>query len=101
MKMIAGATFRERAGLSLLTNVGLTEFITHDLDAYVATAAALARDPARLATVRAALRERVRASPLLDAKGYARDLESLYRTAWKSWCAERGSAREAGASRRC
>lgn len=96
---LAGATFRERAGLSLLTNVGLTEFITHDLDAYVATAVALARDPARLARVRAGLRERMRASPLLDAKGYARDLESLYRAAWKTWCADRGSARQAGARR--
>ncbi len=96
---LAGATFRERAGLSLLTNVGLPEFITHDLDAYVAAAVAFARDPARLARVRAGLRERMRASPLLDAKGYARDLESLYRAAWKTWCADRESTRQAGARR--
>ena len=96
---LAGATFRERAGLSLLTNAGLTEFITHDLEAYVAAAVALARDPARLAGVRAGLRERMRVSPLLDARGYARDLESLYRAAWKTWCADRGSPRQAGTSR--
>lgn len=96
---LAGATFRERAGLSLLTNAGLAEFVTHDLDAYIAAAAALARDPGRLAGARAGLRERMRASPLLDAKGYARDLESLYRAAWKTWCADRGGARQAGARR--
>ena len=90
---LAGAAFRERAGLSLLTNVGLPEFITYSVDEYVAAATELARDPGRLAAVRIGLRERMRASPLTDAAGHTRELEALYRSAWKTWCEERGEIR--------
>lgn len=83
---LAGEAFLARAGLSLLTTVGLQELVAHSEDEYLRIAIALARDPARLAQLRAGLRERMRASPLLAAAAFTRDLENLYRAAWTQWC---------------
>lgn len=68
---LAGGTHASRVGVSLLTNVGLPELITHDDDAYVKVAADLARDTTRLVALRTGLRDRMRASPLCDPKGFA------------------------------
>lgn len=40
-----------------------------------------------LAGLRGGMRERLGRSPLLDAEGSTRDLEALYRDAWREWCA--------------
>ncbi len=56
-----------RSGASLLRNAGLTELIARTPDEYVRAAVDLAADRARLAGLRAGLRDRLRASPLLDA----------------------------------
>lgn len=76
-----------RAGLSLLTQVGLSEFAAPDVDAYVAQAVALARDPGRLTRLRGELRPRMQASPLLDAEGHTRKVEKAFRDMWVDWCA--------------
>jgi protein O-GlcNAc transferase len=82
---LAGTTHASRVGASLLTAVGLPELIARDQDAFVATAAALARDIPRLTHLRRTLRDQVRASPLCDAPSLCRALESAYRTMWRSW----------------
>ncbi|MEI9897812.1 MAG: hypothetical protein WDN28_29140 [Chthoniobacter sp.] len=55
-----GETFAGRHGLAHLTSAGVPETIARDLDDYVKMAVSLARDPSRLASMRAALRPRVR-----------------------------------------
>jgi predicted O-linked N-acetylglucosamine transferase (SPINDLY family) len=57
----------------------MAEFLAGDADAYVATAAALAADRARLAARRGELRRRLEASPLMDARGLARRVEAAFR----------------------
>jgi protein O-GlcNAc transferase len=47
----------------------------------------LAGDLAKLKETRAGLRERMKASALLDAAGFAREVEAAYRKAWTDWCA--------------
>ncbi|MBI2317149.1 MAG: hypothetical protein HYU75_09140 [Betaproteobacteria bacterium] len=84
---LAGPTFLQRAGLSLLTNVGLRELVAHSADDYVKKASALGRAPAEIVRLRAGLRDRVAASPIADAGRYARNVEALYRRAWAEWCA--------------
>ena len=73
-----GETFAGRVGASLLGAVGLSELVTPDLAAYEALALALARDPSRLAAVRATLAANRTSAPLFDARRFARDLEALY-----------------------
>jgi len=90
---MAGNLFQSRAGLSLLAALGLRELVADDPDDFLRVALDLARDPQRLAELRLGMRERMRASPLIDAAAYTRDLERLYRAAWEDWCAAEPAAR--------
>jgi predicted O-linked N-acetylglucosamine transferase (SPINDLY family) len=83
---LVGATVVGRAGLSQLMNLGLSELIAHTPEQYVEMAAELARDLPRLAGLRATLRDRMQASPLMDARRFARGIEAAYREIWERWC---------------
>ena len=83
---MTGKTAVSRAGLSILSNAGLAELVASDAGQYVRIAAGLAGDVSRLAGLRATLRERMRASPLMDGPGFARDFEGALRQMWKEWC---------------
>ncbi len=83
----SGRSAASRYGASLLANARLAQLVAHSWEGYVDIALGLAADLPALAQLRATLRERLRASPLLDAAGFTRDLESLYRDAWRKWCA--------------
>jgi predicted O-linked N-acetylglucosamine transferase (SPINDLY family) len=74
-----GATVVGRAGWSQLNNLGLPELAAWNDDDYVRIAADLASDLPRLAGLRAGLRARMEASPLMAAPGFARALEAAYR----------------------
>jgi predicted O-linked N-acetylglucosamine transferase (SPINDLY family) len=71
---------------SVLTQVGLTDLIAETPEQYADLAMRLARDPERLAGLRARLREQVRESPLCDGAGFTRSLEAAYREVWQRWC---------------
>jgi predicted O-linked N-acetylglucosamine transferase (SPINDLY family) len=83
---LAGKSAVGRAGLSILSNVGLRELIARSQDEYVQIAIALARDIPRLTDLRSTLRSQMQASPLMDANPFARNIESAYRQAWRKWC---------------
>lgn len=71
----AGKVHVSRVGVSLLTAVGLSEFICGNRHEYIAKAVELASDSERLSTFRSGMRERLKASPLMDASAFARDFE--------------------------
>ena len=75
-----------RAGLSILSNVGLADFAVTSVDAYVESAVRAAQDTAKLARLRSELRSRMQASPLLDASGFTRKIEAAFRDMWVEWC---------------
>jgi protein O-GlcNAc transferase len=79
-----------RAGLSLLSSVGLGEFVASSEEDYVRIAVELAGNLPRLANLRAIMRRRMQASPLMDAPRFARNVEAAYRSMWERWC--RGEA---------
>jgi predicted O-linked N-acetylglucosamine transferase (SPINDLY family) len=83
---LAGRTAVSRAGATLLANVGLEQLVARDAEHYVELAAGLISDAEALATLRAQLRARAEASPLMDAPQFARDFEALLRFAWRAWC---------------
>ncbi|MBF0374726.1 MAG: hypothetical protein HQL39_15080, partial [Alphaproteobacteria bacterium] len=78
-----------RVGASILIHSGLGDLVTIDEASYIATAAALAGDPDRLADLRAGMRERLLRSPLLDEKGFAVSFGDAMRGMWKTWCHRR------------
>ena len=82
---LAGDRAVGRAGASILRNLGLPELVAPNLGEYVRGLAGLARDVARLVSLRETLRERLRASPLMDEAGFTRELEKLYAGAWERW----------------
>ena len=83
---LAGRTHAGRVGASLLSNLGLTEFIAHTPEEYVEIAARLAGDMKHLSTLRTELRPRMAASPLTDGRRFTKHLEHAYRGMWEEWC---------------
>lgn len=95
---LAGRTHVSRVGVSILRRVGLTELVAANPEEYVRKALELAGDTNRLRELRAGLRERMRASPLLDAARFARGLESAYRDMWLKWCRSGSAATASNAT---
>jgi len=95
---LVGNEFRARAGLSMLSAVGLPQLAARSAADFLSVAADLARDLAQLQRLRAGLRQTMRASPFCDALAYTRALEDRYRGIWREWCT-RGSAAAHNAGR--
>ena len=83
---LVGKCHASRVGLSILSHVGLESFATSTPQEYVAKAIRLAENQETLAKMRASMRERMAASVLCDAKGFARSVEAAYRKMWHRWC---------------
>jgi protein O-GlcNAc transferase len=86
---LVGPTPVGRAGLSLLTNLGLPALVAQTPEQFVSIATALADNVPRLSELRASLRSRLRACPLMDAQRFARAVEAAYREMWTRWCEHR------------
>jgi FkbM family methyltransferase len=96
---LVGKTVVGRAGLSQLSNLGLPELATFTPEKFVQLAVDLAKDLPRLRDLRAGLRQRMKASPLMDAQSFAGAIEVAYRTLWRKWCEQKekgGSQATAG-----
>jgi protein O-GlcNAc transferase len=76
-----------RSAGSILTTVGLHDWIASTPEDYVRRAVAAASSAGRLRELRGLLRARMRASPLMDEPQFARDMEAAYRGIWRTWCA--------------
>lgn len=89
---LKGNAHVSRVGVSLMNCIGLPELIAKTADEYVSIAIGLANDLARLSQLRRSMRERMLASPLMDAHRFARDIENAYRKMWRKWCdSDRGA----------
>lgn len=85
---LVGQRAVSRAGLSQLTNLGLSELVACTEEDYVRIATRLAGDLPRLAELRRTLRPHMEKSVLMDAPRFARQIESAYRAMWRKWCAK-------------
>jgi predicted O-linked N-acetylglucosamine transferase (SPINDLY family) len=83
---LAGRAHVSRVGHSILTNLGLSDFIARSPEQYVLIAVRLAGELDYLNTLRAELRQRMSTSPLMDAPRFTRHLEAAYREMWRRWC---------------
>lgn len=84
---LVGDTIVGRAGLSFASNLNLLDWVAHGPEEFVRIATRFARDPLHLQGLRAELRQRLRESPLMDAPGFTRALEAIYRDVWRRFCA--------------
>lgn len=84
---LAGEGHVERVGASINSALGLPEFTATTEDEYIQIARHAAADRGRLAAIRTGMRERLLASPLADAPGFARRWEHALRRMWRERCA--------------
>lgn len=87
---LQGDRYVAHMGESILHAVGMPEWIAKDEEDSVAKAASFAGDLIGLAALRANLRDRLLASPVCDATGFARKLEEAFRGMWRQWCERQG-----------
>jgi len=71
-----------RGGMSLLSTIGLDDWIAASPAALAELLQRQIADPARLVALRAQLPQRMRGSALMDAAGFTRDLERVLTEAW-------------------
>ena len=82
---LIGERFLSRAGWSILNTAGMPEFAAESPEQLIEIAAELAADLPKLAERRATMREHLRATPLFDQQRFTRNLESMYREAWRQY----------------
>ncbi len=81
---LSGSTMLSSQGASMLSCIGLPDWIAKDDEDYIRIACHFANDPQHLAQLRSELRDRALRSPLFDVKRFAQDftdaLWKMYRT---------------------
>ena len=87
---LRGATLSARGSASILSTLGLSDWIAQTPEQYVQIAVQKAQELGGLAELRAQLRARFTASIIGDAAAYARAVEQEYRTLWREWCRRQG-----------
>jgi protein O-GlcNAc transferase len=88
--VLAGDRCVARAGVSVLTNVGLSEWVARNESEYVQIASGWGSDLEGLARLRQSLRGRMANAPNCDERGVTRELEHAYRQIWQAWCKAEG-----------
>jgi predicted O-linked N-acetylglucosamine transferase (SPINDLY family) len=76
-----------RAGASIVTAVGLGDWVAEDDEGYIEIARKFASQPDYLAKLRADLPAQIAASPAGNVETYTRELEAGYRKFWRDYCA--------------
>jgi predicted O-linked N-acetylglucosamine transferase (SPINDLY family) len=80
---LAGNRHAARMVASVLTQLGITDWIARTPEEYTAKAACWSGRIDELAALRSSLRERMRISPLCDGQRFTRELEAAYRQMWR------------------
>jgi predicted O-linked N-acetylglucosamine transferase (SPINDLY family) len=80
---LPGARPASRSAASILTTLGLDDWIARDGDDYVRRAVRFAKDARAVTTLRQTLRGRMQASPLTDEQGFTRALEETFESMWR------------------
>ena len=78
-----------RIGASILTALGREEWIANSEQEYVDKVVALAKNTEKLSTIRRSLRKEMETSPIMDHKGFVRELEKTYQSMWKNYVKKR------------
>jgi protein O-GlcNAc transferase len=74
-----------RVGASILTNVGLTDFIAHDINHYIQLGVEMSANTNYLKEIRAGLRKRMQSAPICNPISFASDVEAAYQDMWHKY----------------
>ncbi|WP_292938411.1 glycosyltransferase family 41 protein [Noviherbaspirillum sp.] len=80
------ARFSSRMGYAFVNGIGLPELAARTIPEYIELASSLARSPMKILELRATLRGRMSASPLMDKERFVCELETAYRAMWRDFC---------------
>ena len=83
---IRGNRHAGRMTASVLTCLGLSDWIAETSQQYLDIAQQFAGDLDRLAELRRTMRARMNGSPMGDGRTWTKNLEDAYRTMWHRWC---------------
>ena len=83
---LAGSRSMSRSAASLLSSIGRPDLVAQSPAEFVSIAARVATQGPWLDAARAALRAQFKVSSLMDEPRFTRDMEDLYRRAWREWC---------------
>lgn len=95
---LAGDRHASRVGSAILKRLDLDPWIARTFDEFVANATKLAKDIPALVQLRSTLRERLRASPLMDSDAMGRNLGQAIRSMWTRYCESDQAAESAAAA---
>jgi protein O-GlcNAc transferase len=84
---LQGGSFPSRMSSSILTAIGLPEFITHTLEEYESLAIDLVHNSGKLQTIRQKLMKNLSTEPLFDTPRFTKNLEKTYKEMWKIFMA--------------
>jgi predicted O-linked N-acetylglucosamine transferase (SPINDLY family) len=74
----AGGSHRSRVGHSIMSNLGLADYVAQTKEEYIDLAVSKANDLDALRTVRAGSRARISTSAIMDSKSFIKELEGFY-----------------------
>ena len=74
-----------RIGTSLMTNLGLADWVAQNEQEYEDKAVGFAQDIPNLITLRRSMRSKMEASPVMDDAAFAGDVEDAFKAMWQSW----------------
>ncbi|MBX2870114.1 MAG: hypothetical protein KTR18_15645 [Acidiferrobacterales bacterium] len=75
-----------RTSASILTGMGMTDWIAKTPEEFVSICSRHARDFAQLAQLRSSLRDAMRSTSLADAATFCSHFSNLLRSVWKDYC---------------
>jgi predicted O-linked N-acetylglucosamine transferase (SPINDLY family) len=84
---LSGETPASRFSATLLHQLGLDAFVTHNIEEFVERGVRWASQPEVLASLRSGLRQHMQQSPLGRTQEFATQFETMLRGHWKQWCA--------------
>jgi predicted O-linked N-acetylglucosamine transferase (SPINDLY family) len=82
-----GTRHAGRMAASILTSLGMTDWIARTPEEFIEIGKRQAADLERLGRLRSGLRALMATSQLCDGKSFTRQLEMTYRELWRRWCA--------------
>jgi len=83
---LCGATAVGRGGVTILGQLGLSDWVSRSVPLYVDRACRWAENPDALVNWRDQLRGRMLDSPLMEGRAFARDFQRVMRSMWRTWC---------------